>query len=172
MTVSRVNAREMDALNHLFRDVRPFDWLMFAIEVAVVVLILYEVIAGQKHRRQDAQHIKSMNAKTVQLSKLLTKGERLQQSAPNAAWITDLRVIPLWIAEVQIWIEATQYALTEKSKEAAADFMLVADADKISVYVESGPGFFVTGEAAAPYRSLVAHLENLRQIIRRPEAYF
>jgi hypothetical protein len=30
---------------HMFTEVRPFDWLMFAIEVAIVILILYEIIA-------------------------------------------------------------------------------------------------------------------------------
>ena len=44
-----------NTIRHMFENVRPFDWLMLAIEVAVLFAILYEIIMEGVHRRADAR---------------------------------------------------------------------------------------------------------------------
>jgi len=156
----------------MFEGVRPFDWLMFGIEVAVVALILYEIIADAKRRRRENQHKVLVDIQALALSVRLTQGERLQQAVPNELLITDQRVASAWIKDVQAWIEETKLFLASRSSKASTEFMLIADVERVSIYVSSPNGFYVRGESATWYRSLVVHLENLRRIISRPEAYF
>jgi hypothetical protein len=156
----------------MFEGVRPFDWLMFGIEVAVVALILCEIIADTRRRRAETKHKLLVDTQALELSMLLTQGERLQLSVPNELLITDQRVVPAWIKDVQGWIEGTKVLLSVRSPKASADFMLIADIERVSVYVGSPNGFYVRGESATWYRNLVIHLENLRRITSRSEAYF
>jgi hypothetical protein len=159
---------------HMFTEVRPFDWLMFAIEVAIVILILYEIIADARRRRVDTKHKLFVDTQALALSKLLRRGELLQETVPNTFILTDTRIEPQWIAQVQAWIGETDVFVTSKSAKASADFMLVssAEAEKVSIWItSSAQGFFVRGEAVNHYRKLVIHLDNLRRIISRLEAY-
>jgi hypothetical protein len=163
-----------DTLSNIFEGVRPFDWLMLAIEVSVVILILYEIIVDTRRRNADAKHKLFVDTQGLALSKILRRGELLQETAPNTLLTTDARVESTWIAEVQAWIRDTDIFVTSKSTNMSADFMLVApdDTEKVCLWINpSGNGFFVRGQAADQYRKLVVHLDNLRRIISRLEAY-
>jgi hypothetical protein len=146
---------------------------MFGIEVAVVILILYEIIADARRRQAERKHTLLVDTQVLALSLRLSEGERLQLAVPNELIVSDQRVGPAWTKDVQSWVEETKSILSGHSAKASADFMLISNPDRVSLYAGTFPhGFAVRGESAAWYKNLVVHLDNLRRIISRPEAYF
>jgi hypothetical protein len=106
----------------------------------------------------------------------LTKGERLHGGVPNTTASnqqTAERTNGVWIEQVRAWITDTNALLSSRSPKASAEFMALADAGHVNLYVGNAPhGFFLRREAAEWYMNLTIHLENLRRILSTPEAYF
>ncbi|HKI00012.1 MAG TPA: hypothetical protein VJ999_12960 [Candidatus Sulfotelmatobacter sp.] len=157
----------------MFEGVRPFDWLMLFIEVAVVGLILYEIIADDIRRRAEARHRLFVDTQTVALAMRLTLGERLQRAIPNSSFAATKAAEDVWRRDVDSWTETTQLFLAGHCSQAAAEFMRLTDVEHVIAYVGTQPhGYYVRGESVNDYRNLIVRLENLRRIISRPEAYF
>jgi hypothetical protein len=108
--------------------------------------------------------------------RLATRGEHLRGAVPNTSTSNEhlaTRNNSNWIQQVENWIKEADSALGVLSSQASAEFMALPDADHVSVYSGNHPhGFYVREPAAAIYRALTIHIENLRRIIRTPEAYF
>jgi len=75
--------------------------------------------------------------------------------------------------KVHEWVEKTNMFLAGHSASASTAFMLVTDAELTNTTIHSGGRqYFAIGSVQKPYQELVVHLENLRKIIVKPEAYF
>jgi hypothetical protein len=157
----------------LFGEYGPFDR---AVELAVLCAILYEVIAEIVRRRAEARHRQFIWQQTVALTQRLTKGERLHGGVPNTTYMNDQmrdRTNDAWIVDVRAWIADTNSLLASQSAKASREFMTLADAGHVELYIGNAPhGFYLRGNCAEWYRDLAIHLENLRRIISAPEAYF
>lgn len=79
----------------------------------------------------------------------------------------------IWIAKVRAWITDTDAFISTNSQKASAEFMCLADAGHVSLYIGNAPhGYILKNETAEWYAKLTIHLENLRRILSTPEAYF
>lgn len=157
----------------LFGEYGPFDRL---VELAVLAAILYEIIAEVVRRRAEAKHKRFINQQILGLTQRLTKGERIHGGVPNTTASNEQsagRANEAWIAEVRTWITETNVLLFSHSPRASTEFMSVADAGHVNLYVGNPPhGYYLRREAIEWYRNLAIHLENLRRIVNTPEAYF
>jgi hypothetical protein len=157
----------------LFGDYGPLDRLL---EMTVVALILYEIIAEVIRRRAEARHKLFIHEQTLALMQRLTKGERLHGGVPNTTnsnqQVAD-RDNGVWIEQVREWVAGTNSVLSAHSPKASSEFMSLADAGHVNLYVGNAPhGFYLRGESAGWYKALAIHLENLRRIVGTPEAYY
>ncbi len=151
--------------------VRPFDWIMLAIEVLVLLAILYEIVKGELRERRELARQRILAEKGGSLSKLLDKGLRIKGTVvdPNS---THPQLHEKWIYSANIWIGEVRLYLAN-SPRADAAFIDTSNAGHVdNVAVASGRQFTVTGDVWKCYENLILHLENLRRINERPEAYF
>jgi hypothetical protein len=166
----------IQTIRHMFEGVRPFDWLMLFIEIAVVGLILYEIIADALRRRAEARRERFIHEQIIALTQRLTKGKRLHGGVPNTTTCnpqTAERMDNVWIEQVGMWITDTEKFLSSRSPRASAEFMALIDSGPVNLYVGNTPhGYFLRKESAEWYGNLTIHLENLQRIMSTPEAYF
>jgi hypothetical protein len=157
---------------HMFNDVRPFDWVMLIVEVAVLLLILYEVIVGAVRSRQEKQRQAKLDAIVASLAKQMDEGHSLQVTTPSPQ--LELAKIREWIQSVRAWSHATEIILKHYSLRAVRAFTLVVNANTADtvVHPSEGVSFYVAGEFREAYQRLLAQLDNLRRIIEKPEVYF
>jgi hypothetical protein len=145
---------------------------MLVIEALVLLLILYEVIAEQIRHRTEERRESMLNERVLMLSKLMDRGLRIQSIVPDPQ-ITNQQSIDPWFEIVRQWIDEANEFLLNHSANASAAFLLVTDAAQMdSAVYSSGRHFYVTGLVREHYQKLVVHLENLRRIMGKPEAYF
>jgi hypothetical protein len=160
----------------MFEGVKPFDWLMLFIEVAVVGLILYEIIADGFRRRAEATHRRFIDQQALELMQSLARGRRWLGAVPNTSYcnkpVAD-QLDTAWIKDVQAWVRDTNSFLQKHSPKASATFMSIADAGHVSTVIGNHPHtYIVRGQAETWYVALTVHLENLQRIVTTPEAYF
>jgi hypothetical protein len=159
-------------IGHMFQGIRPFDWLMFALEALVASLILYEVVVSGKRHRAEQRRQSLTNERVLVLSKLMDKGLRIKSTVPDPSGTSDFQIIQRWMDTVQAWADETNSFLASHSSRASAAFLLVTDAGNMdSVVYASGRQFILIAETRAWYQRLIVQLENLRRIMERPEAY-
>jgi len=152
--------------------VRPFDWVMLAVEVLVVLLILYEIVISEVRSRRESKHHSFLSARVLELSKLRSKGQRIQATVLDPM-INNPQIIKPWIDAARTWSEETDAALRNHSERASSAFLLVTDGGHIDRVVSAhGRHFMVTGEIGEAYKQLLLQLENLDRIINNPAAYF
>jgi len=142
----------LDAFRRMFRDVRPFDDLMLAIEVLVLLLIAYEVGSGiwqriRRHRRSR------------RLLGCFSKGQALQASVPAENAETEE-----WLRNLKEWTDKTNNLLARYSPQASAAFLH-------SHSTVAGHYRGVARTAQTAMAELLERLENLRAIMERPEVY-
>ncbi len=159
----------------LFDSYGPLDRLL---EIGVFVLIAYEVTVGILTRRKEHKRRLFLAGILADLSNFMEKGQKVQQAIPrpisdpttDATWknITD------WMDSVRTWNEETSTFLVHHSPRAYAAFSLVVGAKHADsvVYMQSGDSFPITGQFRECYQKLLVQLDNLRQIMGKPEAYF
>lgn len=156
----------------MFKGIRPFDWLMFLIETAVLLLIAYEVWTGAQQRRREQQRQVRINGFIAELGPLMDKGLRLRSTVPDPS-IMNPQIYQPWLVSVAKWVEETKAFLATHSEAAAETFALVTDSKSVDTTIHAGGRiFFVIDPVKDPYQRLVVHLANLRRIIDKPEAYF
>jgi len=152
--------------------VRRFDWVMLAVEILVVLLILYEIIMSEIRSRRDSKRRAFLSERILELSKLKSKGQRIQTTVLDPM-ICNPQILKPWIDAARAWSAETDAVLTNYSKRASSAFLLVTDAGRIDTVVTAhGRHFKVTGEIGDAYQQLVLQLENVGRIIENPAAYF
>jgi len=155
----------------MFNEVKPFDWLMFAIAALTLLLLVYQIVSDQRRRKLESQTHGWLEEKTVSLSMLLDKGRRLQKTVIDEAITTDHRSVNAWVEAVNDWIIQTRASLSEQPRALDA-FTATADTKNVVTFTNfTERGFYVTGISEMPYRKLAIHLENLQRIIDIPDAY-
>ena len=158
-----INAISMTyTIYHLFEDARPFDWLMFSIEVAVLFAILiFDIRAVRRERRQDRERRERkalVDKRVAALRDALSKGQELQLRTPGSGD----PYVAAWRDAVSNWGEETRRLLKSFSEHAETAF---------SLPMPSLP--YITGSvgAVSEFVSLISHLNNLRGIIEKPDVY-
>jgi hypothetical protein len=167
----------MLALRHtirrMFEGVKPFDWLMLGIETAVLLLILYEVIVGIVRHRGARRRQKEVKQIVTSLSQFMDEGLELQRSVPDTAK-EEWGVLQSWMTSTKVWGDKASECLATYSLRASAAFLLVHDlssSDSV-VFAPSGKVFYLLSPLREHYQRLLTQLNNLRQIIEKPEVYF
>jgi hypothetical protein len=158
-------------IRHLFSGIRPFDWMMFVIELLVLLALLWfeglEVWHQIKLRKRVSSLIRYMDAGQTIQNNLHTLTEPL-----FAGRITEETLA--WMMEANMWSQTTREFLALHSKQASAAFLLVVNmrtSDR-DIYTQRYGTFHLSGEVGNCYQILLARLDNLRRIMERPEAYF
>jgi hypothetical protein len=157
---------------NMFEGVRPFDWLMLVVEIAVLLLILYEVVVGIRRHQEEAKRTAKLALIVASLATKMDEGYNLQITTPNPQ--LDTSTVSDWIQSVRAWAYETEIILNHHSLRAVRAFTLVVDSSEAErmVYPTSGMPFYVTGNLREAYQRLLAQLNNLRNIIEKPEVYF
>ena len=159
----------------MFSEVRPFDWLMLIIEVLVLLLILYEVIANAVHAYKGRKRELALSLIVTSLTEFMEKGRNLQLGTPDPS-MSSPDEVSTWIDSVKLWAKDTNDFITRHSLRATVSFALIEGTGVMAnpqvVYTESGYSFPIEGPQRESYQRLVVQLNNLRSIIEKPEAYF
>jgi hypothetical protein len=162
----------ISTLKDLFSGSRPIDWVMFVIEALVLLVILYEVIAGEVRRRKEAKRRTFLDARVVELSRARDEGKRLISVVPDAGTVSAQTRQP-WVKAVADWTESTEKTLAGYSPHAADSFMQPIEAQTVDVVVTAhGRTFTLCEEIRTIYAKLFIRWENLCRILERPEMYF
>jgi hypothetical protein len=161
-----------NTLHHMFEGIRPFDWLMLVIEVLVLIVIIFAEIAGWMRRRKESRRHSFLNAKSLELSKMMDTGQRLMSIVPDPAFASP-QAFMFWVQTAADWTDQVSKIMSPHSSRAVADFMLATNSQHIDAMVSAhGRNFALSGEIWETYWRLVTRLENLRRIVERPETYF
>jgi hypothetical protein len=149
---------------HLFTDVRPFDWLMFGLELAVLIAILaFEIRAVRREQRQDRDQ---RGRKTVidsvvaAMQNSMSQGQHLINSQPLP---NPQDALELWVQGVKEWTANTSAMLRSYSPRAELAFLH---------HPTIVPNVYGSNPRPFIYGPLEHRLNNLRNIMERPEAYF
>jgi hypothetical protein len=158
----------------MFEGVKPFDWLMLGIETAVLLLILYEVVVGIVRHRGAIRRQRKLKQIATSLSQFMDTGRELLRSVPDPSK-EESEVLRLWMVNTNAWGVRANDFLAACSQQASGAFLLVHDsssADSV-VFTPSGDEFFyLASPIREHYQRLLTQLNNLRQIIEKPEVYF
>jgi hypothetical protein len=139
-----------------FGDVRPFDWLMLAIEILVLLLIFYEVAVGFRQKRTIKRRFKTLLI-------LISDGQALEDIAPLQQ--ADVAVVTKWKNDVLEWDNRANKTLASFSKQAVAAY--VHDS------VDAGVRYRGVAQDAHQVRvGLKSRLDNLKSIMEKPDVYF
>lgn len=167
-----------NTIRHMFEGVRPFDWLMLVVELAVLLLILYEVIVGiLRHREAEKRRKQLANVSRI-LSGFMIEGQNIRGKTPDphpsASGSGD--AVTIWINLVTAWHTKVAQYLSSVSGRAESAFSLIASVEQTGAWLlhqsTPGTGFYVTGHAGTYYRNLLAYLQNLQGIIEKLDVYF
>jgi hypothetical protein len=147
----------VNTIRHMFEGVRPFDWLMLVVEVAVLLLIAWEI-------GRDIWHKRKMRLRYNALFEHLNKGQQLHWSFPQLgpnACNRDERLE--WENSAKNWIKETAAFLRRVSPKAATMFLREVN-DSYFSDVVNNPDFWLT--------ALFERLRNLREIMEKCDVYF
>jgi hypothetical protein len=153
----------------LVEPIRPFDWWMLGIEVAVLILIAIEVciFAAPEwiHKRKAKKHLKA-------IAPLLKDGHRLLASFP-AGWNLPNDETFAWIDEVETWGRQTEERLAVLSPLAAMMFSFTPNIGMAgrSVVDKDGRTVHLSGATGDAHQVFQNRLNNLQQIVAKPEVY-
>ena len=138
----------------MFSEVRPFDWIMLAVEVLVLALIAYEVGVPLYKRKKTSERTKI-------LFSLMSEGQAILRKAPSVGQFTEA---DRWAKSVDSWTVKVENQLTAYSPQAAVAF---AQAVKLDVRIPHvAPG------VELHYRIITEKLENLRNITEKADVYY
>jgi len=147
---------------------------MLGIETAVLLLILYEVIIGIAHHRVTTRRRNQLRQIVTSLSQFTDEGLGLQRSVPDTAK-EEPEVLQSWMVNTKVWGDRVNEFLTARSRQASAAFLLVHDlssADSVVFTVSGDDVFYLASPIREHYQRLLTQLNNVRQIIEKPEVYF
>lgn len=138
-----------------FHEVRPFDWIMAVIELAVLFVIAYEAFWRPWQVRRWLKRIYEWFDNGQQIRREI-------QNAPNDLSADDWT---RWREKVDEWYRNVQVVLKKDSPQAAAAF----------VFERVEPTFRfsdVNNDSQRHYRVLSDALKNLQGIMEKPDIYF
>lgn len=135
-------------------ETRPIDWWLLVIEVLVLAIIAIEFFRIVLRERKTHKRLKKLYA-------LMSKGQDLRDAVPSN---DQVEMITAWERSVRAWIAETSDALTGYSPQAAAAF------DHGSA--KSGSFRHVHGALQDTYAILLKHIDNLRNVMEKPEVYY
>lgn len=160
----------------LFEGVRPFDWLMLGVEVAVLLLIAYEVCVGKYRHGKERKRRLTIARIVMNLSEFMDKGQQIQANVPEQFPLdaNEYDKFVVFKLAVEHWSNDTSQFLAHHSPRASAAFLLVVDSTSPDslVYRRNGNTFALHGPLRECYQRLLAQLSNLKNIIEKPDAYF
>jgi hypothetical protein len=146
-----------NTIRQMFEGVRPFDWLMLAVEVAVLLLVAWEI-------GRDIWHKRKMSARYNALFERLDEGQKLHWSFPQLGPNACNRAERLeWENSAKNWIRETAVFLRRYSPKAATMFLREVN-DSYFSDVVNNPDFWLT--------ALFERLRNLREIMEKCDIYF
>jgi hypothetical protein len=146
----------VNTIRHMFEGVRPFDWLMLVVEVAVLVLIAWEI-------GRDIWHKRKMRGRYDELFEYLDKGQKLHWSCPQVTPDGSPRDIGLkWENSVKAWIKETAAFLRRYSPKASKMFLKEVNDSYFDIV--NNADFWLT--------ALFERLRNLREIMEKCDVYF
>jgi len=155
-------------LNHLIlEEIRPFDWIMLAVEVLVLILIAVEIFI---FTGPEWWHGIQAKKKAAKLIPFLAQGEALRNlisKSPNQDQNQHRENILKWDKETQDFLAAI-------APRALSAYMHIVrlQANDSAVLSANGQLHPVHGLFADAYRVLQSRLENLQKIIETPVLYF
>lgn len=145
----------------MFSEVRPFDWIMLAVEALVLGLIAFEILVGIVERKGTRKRKLLIQQRMGELFALMSDGQGILRKAPSVQQFTEA---DRWAKSVDSWIAKVEIQLTVYSSEAVVAF---AQAVKMDVRIPHvAPG------VEPHYRILLEKLENLRNITEKAEVYY
>lgn len=134
--------------------IRPFDWVMLIVEVLVLVLIGAEIAPALWHKRKAKERQKA-------LFSLLVEGQEILNQAPSPF---DQTSVNAWGVSVNAWSAKVAKVLRGYSEHAVASF---------NHQSQTGTRYQHIPEGAWPaYEKIAARIENLRNIIEKPDIYY
>jgi len=113
----------------MFNEVRPFDWIMLAVEVLVLALIAYEVVIPLFQRKKTYKRKK-------ELFSLMSEGQTILRKAPSAQ--QQFTEADRWAKLVDSWIAKVEKQLTMYSSEAVVAFAQAVKMDVRIPHVAQG----------------------------------
>ena len=157
---------------HLLSDsYGPWDRLL---ELGVFLFIAYEVIVGIVRHRRATRRQKELKQIVTSLSQFMDDGLGLQRSVPDTAK-EESGVLLSWMMNTNVWGDKASDFLAAHSRQASAAFLLVHDsssADSVVFTLSGDEFFYLASPIREHYQRLLTQLNNMRQIIEKPEVYF
>lgn len=154
----------------IFGHPQPIDWWLLAADVAIVALIIWLDVPERIHKRRCAKIVPF-------LFEFMDKGQKMQNDVPEPSPGSPNQDWPrfqAWVTSVNNWSSETNGFLASKSARASASFLLVVDSSSRDnlIYRPDGRSFYVSGGVRLCYQRLVSQLDNLREIMEKPDVYF
>jgi HAMP domain-containing protein len=153
----------LDAITRLWRvlfdGARPIDRTVLVVDALVLAVIVTEYIhARNRERRMDRREQQKLR-RIESLRQAMSQGRNLQHNVPKDI-SGAAQVILDWRSSVRSWIEETRDLLKSYSAQAETSFL------------HDPHGIPANYPLAVPeYGQLVRALNNLREIMERPEVY-
>jgi hypothetical protein len=153
-----------NTIKHMFEGVRPFDWLMLVVEVAVLLLIAWEIGREEHFRCKERKRQLLLKQSMAKANGFISQGQTLQHTAPHVLEHNP-DVVKKWMSSVESWIMDTNEFLSGCSSQASAKFL-----DDSHLPDVRFPELAV--QAVIHARTLNRRLSNLQIIIQSPDIYF
>jgi len=153
----------------IMEPIRPFDWWMLGIEVAVLILIAIEVciFAAPEwiHKRKARKHLKV-------IALLLKEGHRIMAAFPSDFPHPTDRTFE-WMELVEAWSDKVEESLGCISPFAAQTFSFAFEmgVNGRIVRQRNKAPMRLSGELGDSYQIFQSRLRNLQQIVAKPEVY-
>lgn len=145
----------LETLRHMFPGVRWIDATMLLVEVAVLLLIAWDVVHSALRERKKREWSKLV-------LELMNAGHALLEAARSGDGTDE--AVAQWIELVSNWIGETYGLLDRYSHHAASVFLKISSRGAASY---SG----VAAGAQGAYGTLVVRVDRLREIMENPDAY-
>ncbi len=157
-------------------SIRPFDWVMLAVEVLVLALIAYEVWVGFHERRIKRLRERFLTGKRELLSEFSFEGESLRRKVPQHLGAESNGPEREWCDLADSWGKLTVESLEQISPKAAIAFNIVRDYGGPMTIARTpnsaGIPFMVGSPTCYVYQRLIGQLANLTEIMEKADFYF
>jgi hypothetical protein len=131
------------------------DWWMLAMELLVLVVIAGEALLSLRSWYDKRK-------KRGQILALISKGQGLEACPPGH---TELARVNEWVRQVGTWITETDAFLKTCSPQASVEFQSNIGRPTVT-YPAMAPG------AEPWYKTILVRLNNLRNIMEKPDTYY
>jgi hypothetical protein len=154
-----------NTIGHMFEGVRPFDWLMLFVEIAVLLLIAWEIGRDLWRKWKIRRLLDS-------LFDFVQRGQKLQALSPQGTYAPEgphgPQFTPAWINLVKTWNQEAVDFMETCSPQARWSFL--NDTSDGSAHAQQA--LAVPQEAQWLYRIMLTRLDNLQRIAENPDVYF